>query len=116
MEGTDALVLEWTKLTARIAKLQEQLKPVEQELLSRLKMGDPVPIPRRSEKIVKRDRRQLDPAKLQDAVSDEIWKLITEPKPVAARIEVAIRDNRLTEDVVEACSTRSKPWLAITKK
>jgi len=116
MEDTDALITEWSKLTTQMDKLKLKLKPVEQELLARLKIGDPVQIPRKPEKIVKRDRRQLDPVKLQDAVSDKVWKLITEPKPVAARIEVAIRDGKLTEDVVESCSTRSKAWLAITKE
>lgn len=116
MDDTDALIAEWMKLTAQMTKLQAKLKPVEEELLGRLKVGDPVQIPKKPEKIVKRDRAQLDSAKLQEKVSEAVWELITERKPVADRIKVAIRDKRLTEAVVAECSGRSKPWLAITKK
>ena len=84
--------------------------------MATLEMGIPVQIPKKPEKIVKRDRRQLNAEQLCEAVSEEVWDLITEPKPVADRIKVAIRDRKLTEDTVEACSERSKPWLAITKK
>ena len=79
-------------------------------------MGDPVPIPKKPEKIVKRDRAQLDPEKLHESVPEDVWQLITEPKPVADRIKVAIRDKLLSQETVTACSTRTKPWLAITKK
>lgn len=116
MEDTDALITEWLKLTTQMDKLKLKLKPVEEELMNRLKIGDPVQIPRKPEKIVKRDRAQLDPDKLQKKVAAEVWELITERKPVADRIKVAIRDSRLTEAEVAECSTRSKPWLAITKK
>lgn len=116
MTNTDELITEWMKLTAQIDKLKLKLKPVEEELLGRLKVGDPVQIPKKPEKIVKRDRAQLDPDKLQEKVSEEVWELITEPRPVADRIKVAIRDKRLTEAIVTECSGRSKPWLAITKK
>lgn len=116
MDDTEALIIEWLKLTAQMDKLKSKLKPVEEELLNRLKTGDPVQIPRKAEKLVKRDRGQLDPEKLREKVSDEVWELITERRPVADRIKVAIRDKRLTEADVAECSTRSKAWLAITKK
>lgn len=116
MTDTDALIIEWLKITTQIDKLKAKLVPVEQELLGRLKVGDPVSIPRKAEKIVKRDRAQLDPEKLHESVPDDVWEVITELKPVADRIKVAIRDGLLTQDTVTACSTRTKPWLAITKK
>lgn len=116
MTDRDELITQWIKLTAQIDRLKAKLDPVEKELMAALEMGIPVQIPKKSEKIVKRDRRQLNAEKLCDAVSADVWDLITEPKPVADRIKVAIRDKKLTEDTVEACSDRSKPWLAITKK
>jgi hypothetical protein len=116
MTNTDELIIEWLKLTNQINKLKSRLEPIEQELLGRLKVGDPVPIPKKAEKIVKRDRAQLDPEKLHEEVSDDVWETITELKPVADRIKVAIRDGLLTQDTVTVCSTRTKPWLAITKK
>lgn len=116
MTDRDELITQWLKLTARIQKLQNELKPIEEELMAQLEMGIPVQIPKKSEKIVKRDRKQLNAEKLVDAVSDEVWDLITEPKPVADRIKVAIRDKRLTQETVDSCSDRSKSWLAITNK
>ncbi len=116
MTDRDELITQWIKLTAQIDRLKAKLKPIEEELMAELEMGIPVQIPKKSERIVKRDRSQLNAEKLCDAVSAEVWDLITEPKPVADRIKVAIRDKKLSEETVEACSGRSKPWLAITKK
>lgn len=116
MTNRDELITQWLKLTARIQKLQNELGPIEEELMAQLEMGKSVQIPKKPEKIVKRDRRQLDAEKLEEKVSPEVWELITERKPVAARIEVAIRDKRLTAEVVDSCCGRTKPWLAITKK
>lgn len=116
MTDMNELISEWMRLTARLDKLKSQLKPIEAELLGRLKVRDPVDIPRKPEKLVKLDRSQLDAEKLREKVSEAVWELITERKPVADRVKVAIRDRLLSEDVVIECSTRTKPWLAITKK
>jgi len=116
MTDRDELITQWIKLTAQIDRLKAKLKPIEEELMAELEMGIPVQIPKKPEKIVKRDRKQLNAEKLVEEVSHEVWALITEPKPVADRIKVAIRDKKLTQETVDACSDRSKPWLAITKK
>jgi hypothetical protein len=62
-------------------------------------------------KVRRRDRSNLDPAKLKAAVSTSMWTAITERKPVADLYKYMIRKGKLSQETIDGCSTRTESWL-----
>jgi hypothetical protein len=113
MSTTDDLLSEWYRLRIRIAALEELLDPVERELLSRMRVGDELPVPRKKVKIKKCARSVLIPEILEERVSPELWAAITIPKPDAALMKIAKRRGVLRDSDLSAATKMSKPWLII---
>lgn len=90
-----------------------KLAAIEQQIMPHLKRARKLRSSKGNE-LVYRDRAVLDADKLKAAVSTQVWTQITSRKPVSLLIAVAIRRGLLTRKLVQQCSHRSQPWIAIS--
>jgi hypothetical protein len=111
MATTEELAKRWAQLAARRKKLQEEIEAVERELMPHMKPGDEIVIG--TKKVRMRDRRQLNDMALEERVSSETWEAITVRKSDALLLKLALRNGRISEHDIDACSGRTRPWLEV---
>lgn len=102
---------EWIAAYRAAERAKEKLAAIEAQLLPTMVVGQE--LQGKTAKVRKRDRGVLKPERLHTAVSNALWTSITERKPVADLYRAAIRRGRLTQDILDQASDRSKPWLEL---
>jgi hypothetical protein len=106
-----ATVDEWVAAYRAFERAKDKLTAIEAELLPTMAVGQV--LEGSKGKVRKRDRGVLKPDRLRDKISSSLWTSITERKPVAALYKAAIQRGKLTQDEIDQCSDRSKPWLEL---
>ncbi len=105
------LVNDWIAAYRAAERAQEKLEALTAQLLPTMAVGDI--LDGKTAKIRKRDRAVLQADDLRNAINTSLWTKITERKPVAAYYKEAIKRGKLTQDIMDQCSTRSKAWLEL---
>jgi len=108
----DKAIAEWVRLKRERDAIEERMKELEDQLMPMVDVGETLTA-KTGEVIVKRDRGVLDPARLEASVSVGIWRSITRRTPVAALIKAQVIKGKLSQNLVDACYNRSKPWFSI---
>jgi hypothetical protein len=105
------MVNEWIAAYRAAERAQEKLDALTAQLLPSMAVGDI--LEGKTAKVRKRDRTVLQPDRLKSEITTSLWTRITERKPVAALYKEAIKRGKLTQELMDGCSTRSKSWLEL---
>lgn len=100
-------------LVVELAPLLRKQEEIEKALLDKMEDGDKIYIPGTAEYVVRRSRKVLKPEELEEQTPTRIWTKITKKVPVAALIDLAIKNGQLDAEVVASCYGRSKPWIEV---
>ncbi len=104
-----AMVDQWRELDRQMSELARQKDALTAELVKDNPAG--TELQGNTGRVRVRDRAVLVPAKLEAKLSPALWRRITRRVPVAALYKAELERGKLSQDVMDAASTRSKAWL-----
>jgi hypothetical protein len=106
----DKLIDAWNDLQTQIDVLTAERDSIAEKILPNMQVGDTI-ASAKGNKIRKCDRGQVVPDLLKAKVSPAMWRKITQAVPVAALYKAELKRGTLAEEVMDACTKRTKPWL-----
>lgn len=112
----DRAIDRYVELSQHELEIKLQREALEALLMAPLKRAGSLTSAKSGHTLYFRDRAVLDADKLKENVSTQVWTQVTSRHPVAALLAVAIKRGLIKKGLVEKCSHRSKPWIAIQVK
>lgn len=104
------LVDQWVELETQIS----QLKRLQDAIVSALpKSPSGTELEGHTARVRVRDRAVLRPELLEAKLSATLWRRITKRVPVADLYRAEVKRGKLTQELLDQCSIRSKSWLEI---